>query len=436
MNPLPSSAREGVVDTILFTDVNVFDGLSSELRPGEVLIRGNRIAAVGEPGALGSQPATRRIDGHGATLMPGLVNSHSHLSFTNFASIREVAELPVEEHALRTAHNARLILDHGFTAVIGAGAAKERLDIALRNEIDAGRLEGPRMLAATPELTVTGGFADNRTMHLNTDVAAISCTGPWEFRETVRRLIREGADVVKMNISGDAFGSPALPGTVNPMKDEEVDAICETAVTMGRLVAAHAHADEAIRTCLEKDVRLIYHATFCSEPTIEALEKVKDRHFVTPAIGVRWAAIHEGERWGITREMAEQMGLVAELDAACETMPKMREAGIKVLPFGDYGIAWTPHGEDARDFEHMVNLFGFEPWEVLRAATAYGGEAFGDRMGQVRPDYLADLLLVDGDPLSDLTLFQDPANLLAIMKDGRFHKQPPARHADGQRAPA
>jgi imidazolonepropionase-like amidohydrolase len=107
-------------------------------------------------------------------------------------------------------------------------------------------------------------------------------------------------------------------------------------------------------------------------------------------------------------------------------MTKMHKAGIKVLPFGDYGFAWLPHGTEARDLEHFVNLFGFQPWEVLRAATAYGGEAWagqsGAKMGRVASGYLADILVVDGNPLLDLSLLQDRHALLAIMKDGQFHK--------------
>jgi imidazolonepropionase-like amidohydrolase len=104
----------------------------------------------------------------------------------------------------------------------------------------------------------------------------------------------------------------------------------------------------------------------------------------------------------------------------------MHAAGIKVVPFGDYGFAWLPHGTEARDLEHFVNLFGFEPWEALRSATAYGGEAWagksGEKMGRIAPGYLADILLVDGNPLLDLSLLQDRHSLLAIMKDGQFHK--------------
>ncbi len=120
------------------------------------------------------------------------------------------------------------------------------------------------------------------------------------------------------------------------------------------------------------------------------------------------------------------IGNKRELEAGIEVMTKMHKAGIKVLPFGDYGFAWLPQGTEARDLEHFVNLFGFEPWEVLRAATAYGGEAWvgksGEKMGRVAPGYLADVLLVDGNPLLDLSLLQDRSALLAIMKDGQFDK--------------
>jgi imidazolonepropionase-like amidohydrolase len=409
----------------LFTNVNIFDGTSKQLVPGEVLVDGDQIEQV----ALGSDrlagDGAEPFDGAGATLMPGLVNTHCHVSFTNFASIQELAALPVEEHVLRTAFNATLLLDSGFTALVGAAAAKPRLDVAVRNAIEAGYVKGPRFLAASPELTVTGGFGDSRSMHSDVDVAAFSCDGAPAFTQTVRRFARDGVDLIKFNISGDGFGHPGVAGDVNPMTGEEIEAICDTARRMGCRLAAHAHADEAVNVCIEQGVEFIYHATFVSDATIEALERVKDHHYITPAIGVRWAALHEGAPFGLTPDVVRDMGIEREVDAAIESMNKLREAGIKVLPFGDYGLAWTPQGTDARDFEHFVNLFGFEPWEVLRAATAYGGEAFGGKpMGQIKTGYLADLILVDGDPLADLRLLQDRDRLVAIMLGGEFHKRP------------
>ena len=158
-----------------------------------------------------------------------------------------------------------------------------------------------------------------------------------------------------------------------------------------------------------------------------ALEKVKDKHYVTPAFGLRYNMHFEGEPWGITQEMSERIGNKREFDATLENMVKMRAAGIKVLPFGDYGFKMIPLGTDARDLQHFVNYFGFAPWEALRAATGYGGQAYRvEKLGQVKPGYLADLLLMDGDPLANLQLFLDRDRFLMIMKDGRYHKPPQA----------
>ena len=152
---------------------------------------------------------------------------------------------------------------------------------------------------------------------------------------------------------------------------------------------------------------------------------MKDNYFVSPAFGLRYNTLYEAEDWGYDERYCEKIGNKAEFDGCIESMTKLRKAGVKVVPFGDYGFAWMPIGTDTRDFEHFINYFGFQPWEVLRAATAYGGEAFGrDKMGQVKAGYLADLILIDGNPLEDVTLFQDQNNFLMIMKDGQYHKPP------------
>ncbi|MGH7041194.1 MAG: amidohydrolase family protein, partial [Acetobacteraceae bacterium] len=334
-----------------------------------------------------------------------------------------------------TMHNAKLALDMGFTAAIGAASAKPRLDIVIRNEINAGKIPGPRLLAGSPELTVTGGLADDNTYGQPHPSVSIICDGAEEFRKTVRMMIREGADVIKFNNSGDSFCFPRMAAYDNPMTEEEVRAVCETTNNIGKRLAAHAHADSSVRQCMKHGVEFIFHASFATDETIEQLERVKDKHYVSPAIAARYNTTYEAKDWGITTDVADMIGNKRELEAGIATMVKMHKAGIKVLPFGDYGFAWIPHGTDARDLEHFVNLFGFAPWEVLRAATAYGGEAWagksGEKMGRVQPGYLADLLLVDGNPLLDLSLLQDRNSLLAIMKDGQFHKPFQGRSAAG-----
>ena len=420
----------------LFTDVMVFEGTGKDLVPGEVLVQGNRIHAVAGQGESLPRDGCEVVDAGGATLMPGMVNTHCHLTYNNGTSVAELTALPVEEHVLLTMHNAKQALDMGFTAAIGAASAKPRLDIVIRNEINKGKISGPRLLAGSPELTVTGGLADDNQLDAKHPSISIICDGPDEFRKVVRMMIREGVDLIKFNNSGDSFCYPRMAAYDNPMTDAEVAAICDTANNIGKRLAAHAHADSSVRQCMKHGVEFIFHASFATDETIEQLERVKDKHYVSPAIAARYNTTYEAKDWGITTDVAEMIGNKRELEAGIEVMTKMHKAGIKVLPFGDYGFAWLPQGTEARDLEHFVNLFGFEPWEVLRAATAYGGEAWvgksGEKMGRVAPGYVADVLLVDGNPLLDLSLLQDRNALLAIMKDGQFHKAFQGRAAAGQ----
>ncbi len=420
----------------LFTNVMIFEGTTKDLAPGEVLVQGNRIHTVAGQGERLPREGCEVVDAGGATLMPGMVNTHCHLTYNNGASVAELTALPVEEHVLLSMHNAKLALDMGFTAAIGAASAKPRLDIVIRNEINKGKIPGPRLLAGSPELTVTGGLADDNQLEAKHPSISIICDGPDEFRKTVRTMIREGVDLIKFNNSGDSFCYPRMAAYDNPMTEEEVAAICDTANNIGKRLAAHAHADSSVRQCMKYDVEFIFHASFATDETIEQLERVKHKHYVSPAIAARYNTTYEAKDWGITTDVAEMIGNKRELDQGIQVMRKMRAAGIKVLPFGDYGFAWLPHGTEARDLEHFVNLFGYEPWEVLRAATAWGGEAWagksGEKMGRVAPGYLADILLVDGNPLLDLSLLQDRHSLLAIMKDGQFYKQFQGRVTAGQ----
>ena len=417
----------------IFTNVQVFDGKSTKLYPAEVEVQGNRIHKIARNGKKLPRDGKTVVDGGGATLMPGLINTHAHISYPPVTTLKEIVETPIEENTLIAAYHAELMLDHGFTAIISGASAKPRLDIVIRNAINAGRLTGPRMLATSPELTVVGGLSDDTAFGDGKSVVGMVGDCPDDFRRMIRILTREGVDMIKFNNSGDSFCYPHMPADTNPMTEDEVRTICETAKNLGRRIIAHAHADSSVRQCIEYGVEFIYHATFVSDRTIERLAKVKDKHYVSPAFGLRYNTLYEASDWGLTQEVSEITGNKAEFEACIENMSKMHKAGIKVLPFGDYGFAWIPIGTDTRDFEHFVNYFGFAPHEILRAATAYGGEAFGtDKMGQVKAGYLADLIMIDGDPLKDLTLFQDRRSILMIMKDGQYHKEPRLPQASRQ----
>jgi imidazolonepropionase-like amidohydrolase len=196
----------------------------------------------------------------------------------------------------------------------------------------------------------------------------------------------------------------------------------------GVRVCAHARSAESVKMCLRHGIGIIYHATFADAEALDLLEANRDWCFVGPALGLTYQACYSAGDWGFTPAMAREHGLVHELEIAVETMGQMRKRGIRVLPGGDYGFAWNPHGTYARDLLLFVDVLGFTPTETLVAATRMGGEIMGmaDELGQVKAGYLADLLLVDGDPLTDIKRLQSQDALLVIMKDGHLHKAPAA----------
>ena len=409
----------------LFTNVKVLDCTGALPVAGEVLVEANRIAAVAPVSVPIVCDDAVRIDGRGATLMPGLIEPHSHLSFADTAVTVELGFIPPEEHMLLTARNARRMLDQGFTSCNSAASAKPRLDIALRDAIDRGDLPGPRTLAASPEMTVTAGLGDVRLAHLYRENFAVIRDGAEGFRKFAREMCREGVDTLKINVSGDA-GTPASPADSTVMTEAEIDAVCDVARAHGRRVAAHARSAQSVLLCVKHGVEIIYHATLCDEAALDCLEAARDRVFVAPVLGHLYATLHEAGAWGVTPAMGRSRGLDREIEAGIASMRALRSRGVRILPGGDYGFAWNPIGANARDIEHFVKLLGFSPMDAIVAATRLGGEIMmrGNELGQVKPGFLADLLLVDGDPLDDVAILRDAKRLLAIMKDGVFHKTP------------
>ncbi len=412
--------------TTLFSDVTILDGSGKPPFRGSVRVEGGRIAAVVPAPATSPAAGARVVDGKGATLMPGLVEAHSHLTFTDVAISVDLGFIPPEEHALKTARNASRMLDAGFTSCFSAAAAKPRLDVALRNAINEGTFPGPRTLAASPEMTAQAGLGDVSLHHIYRENFAVVCNGAEAFRAYARLMVREGVDTLKINVSGDA-GTPHSPADTTVMTDAEVAAVCDVARAHGKRVAAHARSAESVKMCLRHGVEVIYHATLLDEEALDALEGARDEVFVGPVLGHLYTTLNEAGPWGITREVAEQRGVAHELERGIQSMRALHRRGVRILPGGDYGFAWNPVGTDARDIGHFVDLLGYTPMEAIVAATRLGGEimGMGDRLGQIRAGFLADLLLVDGDPLADVCILQRPEHLRAIMKNGDFRKGAP-----------
>jgi imidazolonepropionase-like amidohydrolase len=407
----------------LFINVNVIDGTGAGSFAGQVLVRGNRIAAVERDGAVPDAPDARVVDGAGATLMPGLVDAHAHLSFLNAATLEEITEITPERHVLETAKNARLLLDHGFTSMFSGSSARDHTDIAIRDAINAGDIPGPRLKAATRQMTVSGGFGD-----INKDDAySLVLNGPEEFRKACRQAARNGVDTFKIVPSAPGSGKDPLAEDT-AMSDDEVAAVCEVARQRNRMVAAHARSADAVKMCIRNGVQVIYHATLADEEAMDMLEAHKDSVFVAPAMGLPYGRLQDGEKYGVSTSDYLRARAEKEIETVSARMAELRARGVRVLPGGDYGFKWNPHGRNARDLFMFVDLFGFSSLEAIRATTQYGGELMGisGELGVVAEGALADLLLVDGDPVADISILQDRDRFRAIMKDGAFHKSPPS----------
>jgi len=402
----------------LFTNVMVFDGTGTERFPGQVLVRGDRIAAVAPVGATVEATGARIVDGGGATLMPGMVEAHAHLTWpSSVERVINTMKLPPEEHMLVTAQNARITLDHGFTSAYSAGALGERFEVALRDMIDRGFLPGPRLRASAMEKGAEGvmGVPEGHDPTHDRSIDGL--------RSYVFAMKALGCDTIKFLLSSDEGFAPG-GSQVLMYSEEEAQAIGRAAEEAGIWLACHAQASEAVKRAVRAGFRAIYHCTYADEEALDMMEAVKDRIFMAPAAGLLYARCFEAQEFGIGPAEAERMGARSGLELMQQVVPEMRRRGIRVLPGGDYGFPYNPVGRNARDLQLFVELFGFTPRQALAAATSQGGELMDLPVGTVREGCFADLLLVEGDPTVDVTLLQDPANLLAIMQGGRFHRAP------------
>ena len=410
---------------ILFVNARIFDGSGDAPFAGEVLVEGNRIAAVSRTGE-GPLPRVNAsiVDCGGGTLMPGLTESHAHLSWPS--SVERFVpgmSLPPEDLLLTTARNARILLDHGFTSAYSGGALGKTIEVSLKAHIDSGSMPGPRLIPSSIEREPP---TDGQL--LNAGSVAEHGSGPQAMREFVKSCASIGAKSVKFLLSGE---SALKPGASMQLlyTPEEVQAAGEQARESNVWLTGHAHASEAVKLGVRNGFRILYHCTYADEEAIDMLTAKRQEMFVAPSIGIVQATLD-----ATPPPHFDMSGMKADAAIVLEHQqrlaPELKKRGIRVLPGGDYGFPFNPNGRNARDLELFARHLGFTPTEALVAATRWGSELTGmsAELGQIKAGFLADLLVVNADPTLNVAVLQDKSNLVAIMKDGKFHKAPTLSH--------
>jgi imidazolonepropionase-like amidohydrolase len=405
---------------ILFSNVRIFDGSGAPPFAGQVLVELNRIKAVARSGDAIAADGARVIDAAGAMLMPGLTEAHAHLSWPS--SVERFVpgmDLPPEDLLLNTARNARILLDHGFTSAYSAGALGKTIEMSLKAHIDSGGLPGPRLIPSSIERE-----PPNDSAYLASAKVAEHERGPDGIRAFIKECAASGAKVVKFLLSGE---SALKPGASMQLlySEEEIRAAGEQARESNVWLSGHAHAADAIKMGVRHGFRILYHCTYADEEAIDMLAARRAEIFVAPTLGIVQATLDAKPPPHFDMSHMKADAAIV-LERQRRLAPLLKQRGVRLLPGGDYGFPFNPNGRNARDLELFVRHLGFTPTEALVAATQWGGEltGMGGEIGQIKPGYLADLLLVKGDPTVDVAVLQNADNLLAIMKDGKFHKTP------------
>ena len=424
---------------IVFTGANLLDG-DRPARPGTtVVVEGRRIAAV-ESAPVAARPGDRTIDLGGRTLMPGMVQGHFHAGFGHFGSGLAAPilglEAPTAYLGMLAAKNARTVLHSGFTSTIGSSNG-QYLDVCLKDAITNGVVEGPRMLACSHEFATSGEMADgtNRSwfMDLGNHGLIRRVDGPDAFRQAAREELGRGCDVIKVSVGP---GHGAMPtADLCYLVPSELDALVDTAHERGKRVRAHCPSRKGVLLCARAGVDIIDHADRMDAECIDAILEAGSS--VCPSM--LWSVRYLGfaESWNYAQgpfpigdgfpERAEDTqarlrGVREDFEHTCRIVPEANRAGVRMLVGDDFGTPFMPHGDYISEFEVYVKQLGIPALDVLRWATKHGAEAMGrgDELGTVAPGKLADLLVVDGDPSSDIGCLRDPARMLAILKEGAF----------------
>jgi imidazolonepropionase-like amidohydrolase len=382
-----------------------------------ILIRDGRVTAVG--GGLAIPADARVIDLSAMTVLPGLIDCHTHLT-DSASEVDPLDELKTTaaEKAFGSIPHARKTLEAGFTTVRDVGTYRAFVDLALRDAINRGEVEGPRMYAVGAYVTISGGagaltgFAPDIT--LPWDLKFGQANSPWEVRERIRELANRGVDLIKVLSTGAVLTHGSKP-VAEEFTPEELNAAVDEASKFGLRVAAHAHGAEGIKNAVRAGVASIEHGTFLDAEGI-ALMKQHGTYLVADIYNGDYIA-SEGKRLGMPEEFLKKNAETTDIQR--RNFHKAVEAGVKIA-FGT-DAAVCPHGWNARQFPYMVK-YGLTPMQAIQSATTWAADLLGhsDELGSIKPGKRADVIAVAGDPIEDISVLE---RVRFVMKDGKVYKQ-------------
>ena len=376
-----------------------------------IIIDGDRITAIAPTSATPAKPGDRVVDLTAYTLMPGLIDVHTHLNgATDFDPYFELSMTPGKE-AILGVENAKTTLEAGFTTVRNVGA-NDFTDVALRDEINAGHIPGPHMQVSGPPLGITGGHMDENLLPSQYHVVGEGVAdGIPAVQHMVRENIKYGADLIKIGASGGVLSKGDDP-QASQYTLEEMQAIVADAHRLGRKVAAHAHGAQAILWASEAGVDSIEHGSYINDEDI-AMMKQHGTYLVPTAYLIDWAQQYAN----LPPIYAQKMKDVSAVEKA--NMRHAFQSGVKIALGTDAAV--YPHGLNAHELDVYVNQFGMTPLAAIQTGTLNAADLMGwtDKVGSLDPGKWADIIAVQGDPLSDVRILQ---HIPFVMKSGIIYK--------------
>ncbi len=395
----------------------LIDGVSNQVRNEvSIVIEGNRITAI-RAGYVDTDDEV--IDLRDKTLLPGLMDMHVHLDIEYHKNADlEKFQAREADYAFKAAHFARKTLLAGFTTVRNPGDAYNST-IALRNAIDKGLVDGPRVFSAGKSVATTGGHADpsngyRKDLMGDPGPQQGVINGPVEAWETIRQHYKDGADFIKLTVTGGVL-SVAKSGDNPQFNDEELAAIMAAAGDYNFHVAVHAHGAEGMKRAIRAGVTSVEHGTFMDKEAIRLMKKHGTWYVPTISAG-KWVAEKAGEEGffhPLVRPKAARIGPQIQ-----STFAKAYKAGVRIAFGTDSGV--SPHGENAREFSYMVEA-GMPAMAAIQSSTINSARLLRveDKLGSIESGKLADIIAVDGDPLSDISVLE---TVSFVMKDGKVYK--------------